>query len=169
MEDRIKFCNDSKKVEVISNNDTNIIEDNENDLSKNKVISFINEDLMHNIDLNSKSSPCVYKDQERFLPLAVVNRIMRLHVPNSCKISNEAKECMQECISELIGFFTSEASDKCIFEKRRTITGEDIINSLANLGFDNYIPILTCILAKYRQSIRYEISSNKEFPSDAHQ
>lgn len=29
------------------------------------------------------------------------------------KLSKEAKECMQECITEFLQFITSEASDKC--------------------------------------------------------
>ena len=45
---------------------------------------------------------------------ANIGRIMKRAVPSHGKIAKEAKECVQECISEFIGFLTSEASDKCM-------------------------------------------------------
>ena len=117
------------------------------------------------------------------------------------QVSKDAKECMQECVSEFISFITSEyptytnhhyvlnfaescsgpfpfpnlhadmdldmmlmifslimfnplftrASDKCIAEKRKTITGDDILVAMATLGFDNYIEPLKLYLQKYRE------------------
>lgn len=40
--------------------------------------------------------------------LALVARIMKLALPENAKIAKEAKECMQECVSEFISFITSE-------------------------------------------------------------
>lgn len=37
-----------------------------------------------------------------------VARIMKLALPENAKIAKEAKECMQECVSEFISFITSE-------------------------------------------------------------
>lgn len=39
---------------------------------------------------------------------APVARIMKLALPENAKIAKEAKECMQECVSEFISFITSE-------------------------------------------------------------
>lgn len=39
---------------------------------------------------------------------APVARIMKIAVPDNAKIAKEAKECMQECVSEFISFITSE-------------------------------------------------------------
>jgi len=39
---------------------------------------------------------------------APVARIMKSAVPDNAKIAKEAKECMQECVSEFISFITSE-------------------------------------------------------------
>jgi nuclear transcription Y subunit beta len=39
---------------------------------------------------------------------APVARIMKLALPDNAKIAKEAKECMQECVSEFISFITSE-------------------------------------------------------------
>lgn len=38
----------------------------------------------------------------------LVARIMKLALPENAKIAKEAKECMQECVSEFISFITSE-------------------------------------------------------------
>lgn len=39
---------------------------------------------------------------------APVARIMKTALPENAKVAKEAKECMQECVSEFISFITSE-------------------------------------------------------------
>ena len=75
---------------------------------------------------------------------------MKGSVPTSTKIAKDAKECVQECVSEFISFLTSEAADKCLLEKRKTIGGEDILYAMQTLGFDNYAETLKIHLAKLR-------------------
>jgi len=94
------------------------------------------------------------REQDRFLPIANVARIMKKAIPNNGKISKEAKECAQECVSEFISFITSEASDRCSQEKRKTINGEDILYAMSTLGFDNYVEPLKVYLSKYRESTK---------------
>jgi histone H3/H4 len=77
-------------------------------------------------------------------------RIMRKILPKNAKISKEAKECVQECVSEFISFITSEASEKCKREKRKTINGDDILWAMSGLGFDNYLEPMRVYLHKYR-------------------
>ncbi|WVN85926.1 uncharacterized protein L203_101080 [Cryptococcus depauperatus CBS 7841] len=93
-----------------------------------------------------------FKEQDRWLPIANVARIMKTSLPASAKVSKEAKECVQECVSEFISFITSEAAEKCSNEKRKTLNGEDILTSMRALGFDNYEGVLRVYLAKYRDS-----------------
>lgn len=76
---------------------------------------------------------------------------MKAAVPGTAKISKEAKECVQECVSEFISFITSEAAEKCQMEKRKTIGGEDILYGMVTLGFENYAETLKIHLAKLRQ------------------
>lgn len=58
---------------------------------------------------------------------------------------------MQECVSEFISFITSEASDKCQREKRKTINGDDLLWAMATLGFEDYVEPLKVYLSKYRE------------------
>ncbi|KAF8056586.1 histone-fold-containing protein [Lyophyllum atratum] len=93
-----------------------------------------------------------YREQDRFLPIANVSRIMKASLPPTAKIAKDAKECVQECVSEFISFITSEAAEKCQLEKRKTIGGEDILYAMTTLGFENYAETLKIHLAKLRQS-----------------
>ncbi|CAG0893033.1 unnamed protein product [Darwinula stevensoni] len=71
-------------------------------------------------------------------------------------IAKDARECVQECVSEFISFITSEASDRCHQEKRKTINGEDILFAMSTLGFDNYVEPLKLYLQKYREAMKGE-------------
>lgn len=68
-----------------------------------------------------------------------------------CQIAKDAKECVQECVSEFISFITSEASERCHQEKRKTINGEDILFAMSTLGFDSYVEPLKLYLQKFRE------------------
>lgn len=83
--------------------------------------------------------------------IANVSRIMKNAVPPTAKIAKDAKETVQECVSEFISFITSEAAEKCQLEKRKTIGGEDILYAMVSLGFENYVETLKIHLAKLRQ------------------
>ncbi|KAJ2160502.1 transcriptional activator hap3 [Coemansia sp. RSA 552] len=96
------------------------------------------------------------KEQDRFLPIANVARIMKRALPENAKIAKEAKETVQECVSEFISFITSEASDRCQQEKRKTINGEDILWAMQSLGFENYAEVLKLYLSKYRESVKVD-------------
>ena len=56
---------------------------------------------------------------------------------------------MEECVTEFICFITSEASEKCLLEKRKTINSEDILTVMNHLGFENYVIILKVYYHKY--------------------
>jgi nuclear transcription Y subunit beta len=94
------------------------------------------------------------REQDRFLPIANISRIMKKSLPPNAKIAKDAKETVQECVSEFISFITSEASDKCQREKRKTINGDDLLWSMTTLGFDKYVDPLKLYLSRYRDSIK---------------
>jgi len=64
---------------------------------------------------SSKDGTHFYNLQHQHAPsdanirnFAPVARIMKTALPENAKIAKEAKECMQECVSEFISFITSE-------------------------------------------------------------
>ncbi|KAF5468499.1 hypothetical protein F2P56_012645 [Juglans regia] len=99
---------------------------------------------------SGEDAPMKEQDQLQ-LPIANVGRIMKQILPPNAKISKEAKETVQECVSEFISFVTGEASDKCHREKRKTVNGDDICCAMATLGFDDYGEPLRRYLEKYRE------------------
>ncbi|KAF9633241.1 putative ccaat-binding factor complex subunit protein [Lasiodiplodia theobromae] len=100
----------------------------------------------------SKGRPESAASDANIRNFAPVARIMKMALPENAKIAKEAKECMQECVSEFISFITSEASEKCQQEKRKTVNGEDILFAMTSLGFENYAEALKIYLSRYREN-----------------
>lgn len=100
---------------------------------------------------SSNEDNYMIKEQEQLLPIANVGRIMKQILPPNAKISKEAKETMQECVSEFISFVTSEASEKCRKERRKTVNGDDVCWALETLGFDDYAGPVRRYLHRYRE------------------
>lgn len=117
------------------------------------------EDLDASDNSDEPRSQQPLREQDRFLPIANVSKLMKKVVPDSGKIAKDARECVQECISEFISFITSEASDRCHNERRKTINGEDILFAMSTLGFDNYVEPLKLYLQKYRETTKQEKNS----------
>lgn len=109
--------NSSDQFELV---DSYVQDDSESgrtiDWKKHKKLSF-------NIFIESSG---FLREQDRFLPIANIAKIMKKAIPNNCqgKIAKDARECVQECVSEFISFITSEASERCANEKRKTMNGE---------------------------------------------
>lgn len=101
------------------------------------------------------------REQDRYLPVANIARIMKKILPNNAKITKDSKEAIQECVSEFISFITSEASDKCQQEKRKTINGDDLLWAMSTLGFDKYAEPLKVYLSKYREAVKGEKPEKK--------
>ncbi|KAI3810273.1 hypothetical protein L1987_19884 [Smallanthus sonchifolius] len=105
---------------------------------------------MADSDNESGGNHSTLREQDRFLPIANVSRIMKKAVPANGKISKEAKETVQECVSEFVSFITGEAADKCLREKRKTINGDDLLWAMTTLGFEDYVEVLKVYLQKFR-------------------
>ena len=59
----------------------------------------------HEPKISSRGHAVSDANIRNFAPVA---RIMKTALPENAKIAKEAKECMQECVSEFISFITSE-------------------------------------------------------------
>jgi len=67
------------------------------------------------------------------------------------KISKEARETVQECVTEFLLFVTSEANEICAIDNRKTLSGEDIIKAMDKLGFDDYKDLTWYYYKKFKQ------------------
>lgn len=125
--------------------------DNRGNNSNSIISSDSREGFNYNFSGDRDHHDDMIKEQDRLLPIANVGRIMKQILPPNAKISKEAKETMQECVSEFISFVTGEASDKCHKEKRKTVNGDDICWALSTLGFDDYSEPLKRYLHRFRE------------------
>merc|ERR1711943_75299 len=103
-----------------------------------------------------------HREQDRYLPIANIARIMKKALPENAKIAKDGKETVQECVSEFISFITSEASDKCQLDKRKTINGEDILWAMTTLGFEDYVEPLKVYLHKFREAEGQKDAASKQ-------
>lgn len=101
------------------------------------------------------------REQDRYLPIANIGRIMKRALPKNAKIAKDAKDVVQECVSEFISFITSEASDKCQRERRKTINGDDLLWAMDVLFFKEYLEPLTLYLQKFRDAEKHAEHKNK--------
>ncbi|KAF5781146.1 putative transcription factor Hap3/NF-YB family [Helianthus annuus] len=76
---------------------------------------------------------------------------MRRALPPTVEINDDTKELMQRCVSEFIGLITTEAVETCHQQKRVTLNGEDIIDAMESLGFEDYAPLLNIFKNRYRE------------------
>lgn len=79
---------------------------------------------------------------------------MKCALPDNAKLAKDSKETIQECVSEFILFITSEACDRCLQEKRKTVNGEDLLWAVQSLGFESYVEVLKVYLSKYREALK---------------
>uniref|UniRef100_A0A3B0N7Y9 Histone-like transcription factor, putative n=1 Tax=Theileria annulata TaxID=5874 RepID=A0A3B0N7Y9_THEAN len=63
---------------------------------------------------------------------------MKSVLPNSAKIAKQAKDMIRDCVTEFIFFISSEASDLCNIERRKTLNADDIMLAMNKLGFEHY-------------------------------
>jgi nuclear transcription Y subunit beta len=90
--------------------------------------------------------------QDNLLPIANVGRIMKDVLPPQAKIPKHAKETIQECTTEFVGFITGEASERCRRERRKIINSDDICHAMRSLGLDHYADAMRRYLQRYRES-----------------
>ncbi|KAL9167109.1 hypothetical protein ABFS82_05G075000 [Erythranthe guttata] len=90
------------------------------------------------------------RDADEYMPIANITRILRRVLPTHAKIADDAKEAIQECVSEFISFITAEANRRCRRDYRRTVTPEDVLAAMASLGFGDYLESLTVFLNNHR-------------------
>ncbi|KAJ1259006.1 hypothetical protein BS78_10G120100 [Paspalum vaginatum] len=91
--------------------------------------------------------------EDTTFPRATVTRIMHRVLPRNTKIPVDAKEAMDKCVTEFAAMVMSAAMHECRRDRRLTVTGDDLILGMSNLGFDDCVGPLTEYLRRYRESV----------------
>ena len=91
---------------------------------------------------------------------------MKQALPSDTKISKEARECVQECVSEFIAFITCESCEITQTEKRKTINGEDVIKAMENLNFVSYLELVEFYNRRYKEVVKKCDGKDMDINSD---
>lgn len=114
----------------------------------------VGNNIRHNMPAHAQISELqesFKRDANLYLPMANIIKIMRRMLPENAKIADDAKETIQECVSEFIDHITREANTICHHDHRKTITPEDVLFAMETTKFHNYAATLSQFLRKYRE------------------
>jgi len=84
------------------------------------------------------------------MPITNVTKIMRKFLPNTAKVSDGAKEMIQQSATNYITHVTRKAKEKCQSEYRKIMNADDLLWAIENVGFDEYIGPLSTFLQRCR-------------------
>ncbi|XP_031493237.1 nuclear transcription factor Y subunit B-9-like [Nymphaea colorata] len=73
---------------------------------------------------------------EQLVPTEDIMRIMRKCLPAHAKVSDEAKQAVQESVLRFISAVTSIAGEHCRQQQRQVVTSEDMLVALKRLCFN---------------------------------
>ncbi|XP_021748654.1 nuclear transcription factor Y subunit B-10-like [Chenopodium quinoa] len=146
-------------VRMTNSNQSSMLNQTEqNHQNQGNICNNMNPDLHtnHGTKIPKFKAPVMpFREQDHYMPIANLVRIIRQVLPSNAKVADGAKVMLQECVSEFISFITSEANEKCQQEHRKTITAEDVIVAMSRLGLDHYVELLYIYLQKYRENELY--------------
>ncbi|KAL7129376.1 hypothetical protein ABFS83_13G062200 [Erythranthe nasuta] len=101
-------------------------------------------------EVNQEQRQGFKREADQYMLISNITRIMRRVLPAHARITDDAKEAIQECVSEFISFITAEANGRCHRDYRNTVTPEDVLATMVSLGFDAYLEPLALFLNKHR-------------------
>uniref|UniRef100_A0A803MT33 Transcription factor CBF/NF-Y/archaeal histone domain-containing protein n=1 Tax=Chenopodium quinoa TaxID=63459 RepID=A0A803MT33_CHEQI len=85
------------------------------------------------------------------MPVVYVICVICRALPSTAKISIKAKETIQKCIAEFIGFILNEANDIRKVDYRMVTIADDLVEAMYKLGFDHYVEPLRTLIRRYRE------------------
>ncbi len=68
--------------------------------------------------------------------------------------TKETKELIGECCIEFIHLLSSESTEICEKENKKTMMGEHVISALNALGFESFVPLVQETLEEHSKSLK---------------
>ncbi|KAI9117062.1 hypothetical protein K1719_012061 [Acacia pycnantha] len=97
------------------------------------------------------------REQDQYMPIVNVIIIIPWILLPHAKISDQAKETIQDCVSDYICSITSEANQQCQQEQCKTVTTDDLLWAMRSSALTT-----TWALSLYLQCYRKEIDGLTE-------
>ena len=102
-------------------------------------------------------------EDEPGLPRLTVNNMIKEILPDT-KVAKESKDLIINCCSEFIHLLSTEANELAEKSKKAhtLITPDHVIQSLINLGFNEYIPEVTLAYTEFKDTYKKKRSLPKQ-------
>lgn len=103
------------------------------------------------------------------LPMTVVTRIVKEALPDGVAISKEARTGLAKAASVFVLYVTSAATNIVKNKKRKALTGQDVLDAMRDIEFDNFVEPLGEALEQYKQLVSARKSGagkKKDDPED---
>jgi len=81
---------------------------------------------------------------------------MRQILPQDSRVTSGAKEILDQCILRFSVVLTRAARQECRRDGRLTITADDLIVGLVNLGLADYVEPMSMYLRLYRENVNQQ-------------
>lgn len=79
------------------------------------------------------------KPEDFKLPTSVVQKIIKDALPDGVNVDKDARDAIARATSIFILYTTTCANGIAVGNKRKTMTAQDIIDSISNMAFDEFI------------------------------
>ncbi|XP_011494509.1 PREDICTED: DNA polymerase epsilon subunit 3 [Ceratosolen solmsi marchali] len=86
------------------------------------------------------------------LPNAVVTRIVREALPDGVTVAKEARAAVAKAASIFILYLTSSANIIAKKSNRKTVSGQDVIQAMEDIEFDQFIAPLQEALENFKKN-----------------
>lgn len=88
------------------------------------------------------------------LPMSVVTRITKDALPSGILVTKEARTGLAKVASVFVLYVTSASTNVAKKAGRRTISGQDILDAMEDIEFDNFVQPLKEFLEIYKSSMK---------------
>jgi histone H3/H4 len=79
------------------------------------------------------------EEKDFSLPKATIAKMIKDILPPEIRCANDTREIISDCCIEFIQLVANEANDLCAKENKKTVTPQNILDSLKKLGFERYL------------------------------
>ncbi|XP_047509610.1 DNA polymerase epsilon subunit 3 [Pieris napi] len=100
------------------------------------------------------------------LPLTVVGRIVKEVLPEGVSISKEARTGLAKAASVFVLYVTSAATNTVKHHKRKALTGQDVLEAMADIEFERFVEPLREALEQYKLAVSAKKSAGKKKEDD---
>jgi len=92
------------------------------------------------------------KPEDLNLPTSIVTKIIKDCLPNNCKVSKEANAAIAKAASVFVLYTTSSANAVAQKNKRKNISGQDVIAAMTEMEFDKFVKPLENSLTLWKKN-----------------